>query len=252
MGEAQILKGQVALVTGGSRGIGRALVLMLAREGCLVAFNYHHSEDRAKTLEKEVRALGGECYAGCVDVKDFVAVKAWVDRVKEKFGRLDILINNAGIIMDKALMLMSPEDWAQVIDTNLTGMFNATRACIVTFLKQKSGRVINISSVAGVTGQARQVNYSAAKGGMNAFTKALAKEVAAYGILVNAIAAGYIETEILSGLSEKQREQILQDIPLGKVGQVKDIANCVRFLLSPQSSYITGQIIQVDGGLAIH
>lgn len=245
------LKGQVAVVTGGSRGIGRAIVLRLAGLGCQVAFNYEKSQDQALSLEKEARKLGAKCQASCVDIKDFHLVQNWINRTKEDFGRLDILVNNAGIIADKALMLMSQEDWGKVIGTNLNGTFNATRSCIVTFLKQKSGEIINISSVSGIIGLPRQTNYSATKGGVNAFTKSLAKEVASYGIRVNAIAPGFIETDIMSGLSDEQRERIVGQVPLGRIGGVEDIANCVEFLLSPYARYITGQIISVDGGLAI-
>ncbi|HOW34833.1 MAG TPA: 3-oxoacyl-ACP reductase family protein [Candidatus Omnitrophota bacterium] len=245
------LKDKVAIVTGGSRGIGRAIVLMLAQNGCHVAFSYQKSEKAALDLVAEAKKLGVKCMASKVDVRDFVKVKAWVEEAREKMGHLDILVNNAGIIMDKALMLMEPRDWQDVIDTNLTGVFNVTRACIVGFLKQKSGDVINISSVSGVFGLPRQVNYSASKGGVNAFTKALAKEVAAYGIRVNAIAPGFIDTDILSGLADEQKDKILAVVPLGRLGTSQEVAGCVRFLLSENARYITGQIIQVDGGLAI-
>jgi len=246
-----MLKDKVAVVTGGSRGIGRANVLALAKEGCHVAFNYLASAQKAQELKKEVEACGVKCLASQVDVRDLDAVKKWIDEVKGELGGLDILINNAGIIRDKALMMMTSEDWQEVIDTNLTGMFNVSRSCIVTFLKQKSGRIINISSVSGLIGLPRQVNYSAAKGGMNAFTKALAKETAAYGVTVNAVAPGFIETDILSGLSEDQRAEINKTVPLGRIGDTDDVAKSVLFLLSPLADYITGQIITVDGGLAI-
>lgn len=246
-----IFKDRVAIVTGGSRGIGRAIVLMLADEGCDVAFSYLAHEEAAKALADEARAKGGRCEAFCVDIKNYAAVKEWVENVRKDFGRFDILVNNAGIIVDKALMMMAPEDWQKVIDTNLTGVFNASRCCIVNFLKQKKGNIVNISSVSGLIGLPRQTNYSASKGGVNAFTKALAKEVAGYGIRVNAVAPGYIETDILSGLSPEQRKMILAEIPLARVGDVNDVVGSVRFLLSDASQYITGQVIQVDGGLAI-
>lgn len=246
-----MLKGKHAIVTGASRGIGRAIVLMLAREGCHVAFNYHKAQDQAKKLESEVRSLGVQCQGSCVDIKDFQAVKKWIESVRSDFGGLDILINNAGITRDKALMLMDPMDWQDVMDTNLNGMFYATRLCITTFLKQKSGCVINISSISGKIGLARQTNYSASKGAMDAFTKALAKEVAAYHVRVNAVAPGYINTDILEQLPREAREALAQKIPLGRLGTPEEVASCVKFLLSDQAQYITGQIIQMDGGLAI-
>jgi 3-oxoacyl-[acyl-carrier protein] reductase len=245
------IKEKVAVVTGGSRGIGKAIVLKLASQGCHVAFNYLKSKEEALALKKEVEACGVRCQATCVDIKDFIAVKKWIEEVKASLGGLDILVNNAGIIADKAFMLMSPEEWHQVIDTNLHGVFNASRACIVTFLKQKKGDIINISSVSGLIGLPRQVNYSASKGGVDAFTKALAKEVAAYGVRVNSIAPGFIETEILSGFSSDERKKIEDKIPLGRIGKPEEVADCVTFLLSKEAQYITGQVIQMDGGLAI-
>ena len=247
----KLLKNKVAIVTGGGRGIGRAIVLMLAREGCDVAFNFQKNQDAAVALEKEVQALGVKCTASCVDIKDGPAVKAWIERTKEEFGGLNILVNNAGIVRDKALMMMTPEDWHDVQETNLDGMFYATRACIVTFLKQKSGDIINISSVSGIVGLPRQVNYSASKGAMNAFTKALAKEVSPYGVRVNAVAPGLIKTDITEQMNEKHKEEILKTVPLGRMGTPEDVANCVKFLLSPAAAYMTGQILTVDGGLTM-
>lgn len=245
------LKNQTAVVTGASRGIGRAIALKLADLGANVAFNYQSSSEHAATLEKELSAKGVKAKGTSVDIKNYDQVKQWIEATKTEFGSLDILVNNAGIIRDKALMMMSPEDWQQVIDTNLTGVFNATRSCIVTFMKQKKGQIVNISSVSGVIGLPRQINYSASKGGINAFTKALAKEVASYGIRVNAVAPGFIETEILSGFNDEQKKKITEMIPLGRIGAVADVAGVVEYLLSDHAAYVTGQIIVVDGGLAI-
>jgi len=250
MGE-KFLRNKVAIVTGGARGIGRAIVLMLANEGCHVSFNYVKNQQAAQDLKVQVEKCGVKCLSVCADIKDFKAVKEWVELTKKEFGQLDILINNAGIIIDKALMLMSPEEWHDVIETNLTGVFNATRLCIIGFLKQKSGNVINISSLSGIIGLSRQVNYSASKGGINAFTKALAREVAAYGVRVNAVAPGFTETEILDNMTLEQKQKLIATIPLGRIGHVNDVANCVKFLLSEDAQYMTGQIIQVDGGLGI-
>lgn len=245
------LKNQTAIITGASRGIGRAIAIKLADLGANIAFNYHSNQEQASSLEKELANKGVKAKGSRVDIKNFEEVKGWIESTKAEFGGLDVLVNNAGIIRDKALMMMSKDDWQEVIDTNLTGMFNATRACIVTFMKQKKGQVINISSVSGVIGLPRQVNYSASKGGINAFTKALAKEVASFGIRVNAIAPGFIETDILSGFTDDQKKKITEMIPLARIGSVGDVAGVVEYLLSDQAAYVTGQVIVVDGGLAI-
>lgn len=243
--------GKTAVVTGGSRGIGREIVLMLAENGARVAFNYLSNKDQADRLVEEVRANGGECLTAQADIRDGDAVKNWIADVREKFGGLDILVNNAGIIRDKPLMMMLNDDWHDVIDTNLNGMYNAARACIVTFLKQRKGDIVNISSLSGLIGLPGQTNYSSAKGAVNSFTKALAKETAAYGVRVNAVAPGFVETEMVSHLDEQQQEKIKASIPLARFGQAREVAGCVKFLLSDASSYMTGQIIQMDGGLAI-
>lgn len=245
------LKEKVAIVTGGSRGIGREIVLALAREGCGVAFNYSKNRSLAEDLIKQTQSGRPKVTANQVDIKDFAAVKSWIEQVKKDFGRLDILINNAGIINDKALMLMEQKDWQEVIETNLIGVFNVTRASIVTFLKQKSGNIVNISSVSGITGTSRQTNYSASKAGIIGFTKSLAKEVAGFNIRVNAVAPGYIETDMLLNLKQDYKQNLLNSIPLGRFGLAKEVANAVLFLLSEKAAYITGQVIVVDGGLSM-
>jgi 3-oxoacyl-[acyl-carrier protein] reductase len=224
---------------------------MLAKEGADIAFSYLHSSQEAEALAKEIQAKGVKCLALQADVRGFSQAKELVEKVKGHFGRLDILVNNAGITRDKALMMMSKEEWQEVIDTNLSGTFNLTRNAIVTFLKQKSGNIVNITSVSGVAGMSRQTNYASSKAGIIGFSKSLAKEVAAYGIRVNAVAPGFIETDMLSALKEEYREQLLEQIPLSRIGKVEDVAAVVKFLLSDAASFITGQTIVVDGGLFI-
>jgi len=244
-----MLKDKVAIVTGGSRGIGRAIVLALAQTKARIAFNYLKSDYAAKSLLKEVEKLGSQALSNKFDVRDFNAAKEFVEKTKEYFGRLDILVNNAGIIRDSALMNMTLDNWKEVVDTNLGGYFNMTRACIVTFLKQRSGNIVNISSVTGLTGRARQTNYAAAKAGIIGFTKALAQEVAPFNIRVNAVAPGFIETEMTKDLKPEYVEKIKGLIPKGNFGTTTNVADAVMFLLSDDSAYITGQVIQVDGGI---
>jgi len=246
-----LFKGQAAIVTGGTRGIGRAIVLMLANEGADVAFTYLKSAKVADELVKEIEGLGRKALALQIDVRDFQKSKELVEKVKLTFGRLDILVNNAGITKDKALMLMAKEDWQDVIDTNLGGTFNVTRNAIVTFLKQKKGNIVNITSVSGIAGMSRQVNYASSKAGIIGFTKSLAKEVAGLGVRVNAVAPGFVETDMVSGLKEEYKNQLTAMIPLSRFGKVSDVSGVVKFLLSEAASYITGQTIVVDGGLFI-
>ncbi len=236
-------------MTGGSRGIGRAIVLELINQGAKVAFTYIKSDEAAAQLLEEIKKLKAEAIAIKKTSRDFNSAKEIIKETIENFGGLDILVNNAGIIKDKALMMMEPSEWQEVIETNLTGYFNMAKASIVTMMKQKSGNIINISSVAGIVGMPRQVNYAAAKAGIIGFTKSLAKEVAPYNIRVNAIAPGYIETDMTKDLKEK--DKLIEKIPVGRFGKPEEVAKAVSFLAGEQSGYITGQVIKVDGGLVM-
>jgi 3-oxoacyl-[acyl-carrier protein] reductase len=242
---------KIAIVTGGTRGIGRAIVIALCKQGVDCAFTYTRTPVEAKSLAEEVRGHGRKVLPVKLDARDFEGAKALIEMVKNEFGKLDILVNNAGIIRDKSLMMMNQEDWADVIDTNLTGVFNITRASIITFLKQKSGNIINISSVSGVRPLPGQVNYAAAKAGVIGFTKSLAREVAPYNIRVNAIAPGFIDTEMTAELDKKTKEKFLDMIPLRRFGTPEEVAEAAVFLLSDDSQYITGQTLQLDGGLGM-
>jgi len=245
------LSGKTAIVTGGARGIGKAIVQAFAQEGANVAFNFLKSEDKALSLKKEIEAKGGKVLTFRQDVKDYDAIKVMVEGVKSHFGRLDIIVNNAGILRDKALMLMEEQDWEDVITTNLSGAFNVIRAAIVTFMKQKSGNIINITSVAGIKGMPRQVNYSASKAGIIGLTKALAREVGPYNVRVNALAPGYVDTDMVQGIKEERKAEILKRIPLQRFGKAEEVAKAAIFLASDKAKYITGQVITIDGGLAM-
>jgi 3-oxoacyl-[acyl-carrier protein] reductase len=243
------LKGRVGIVTGASRGIGRAIALRLAQEGARLAFIYAQNDDMARSLLKELKAAGNEGLSFKGDVRDYQMCREFVEKVKEFFGGLDFLVNNAGITRDKAFMTMEPDEWRQVIETNLTGTFNMARSAIVTFLKQKSGNIVNISSISGISGTSRQTNYAASKAGIIGLTKALAREVAAYGIRVNCVAPGYIDTDMTAALKEELKAKFTEAIPLGRFGRPEEIAGTVAFLLSDRSRYLTGQVIKADGGL---
>jgi 3-oxoacyl-[acyl-carrier protein] reductase len=244
------LKDKTVLISGASRGIGRAVAIELAGEGADISFNFRSSETEARDLEKELQAMGVKAKGFQVDIQDYNSVKSWVDDTADSFGGIDIIVNNAGITKDGALALMSPANWKEVINTNLDGTFNLTRAAILIFMKQKSGNVINITSVTGMMGMARQTNYAASKAGIIGFSKSLAKEVAAYNIRVNAIAPGFVETDILKNLKEDYMEQMLKTIPLGRLGKPAEVAKAVKFLACDDSKYITGQTIVIDGGLS--
>lgn len=245
-----LLKDKVAVVTGGSRGIGKAIALKLAENGARVAIFATKESDAVKQTMEELKKLSEDSMFVACDVSDFNNVKEAIDSVIEHFGRIDILVNNAGITKDKLLMQMSEEDFDDVISVNLKGTYNTVKTCIRPFIRNKSGKIINISSVVGLMGNPGQINYAASKAGIIGLTKSLAKEYASKGITCNAIAPGFIATDMTEDLLEKQ-DGLVNLIPMKKVGEPKDIANAVLFLASDLSSYITGEVIKVDGGMYI-
>ena len=245
------LEGKKALVTGASRGIGRAIALALAAEGADVVVNYAGSEAAAKAVAAEIEAMGRKALVLQADISSNEAATAMLDAAVKEFGRIDILVNNAGITRDGLLMRMKEEDWDAVLTTNLKAVFNCTKAAVKYMMKQKAGRIVSISSVVGLMGNAGQANYAAAKAGVLGFTKAVGKEVAARGITVNAIAPGFIQTDMTAVLSEKVVEGMLNTIPLHKLGDPEDIAKAVVFLVSDDAKYITGQTLHVDGGMVM-
>ncbi len=246
-----MLDGKIAVVTGASRGIGRAIALELASRGAFVVVNYNGSKDRAEEVKKEIEAAGGKAEVYQCNVSDFEKCQAFIQDVIKTYGRLDILVNNAGITRDGLLMKMSEADFDSVIETNLKGTFNTIRFASRQMLRQRSGRIINMSSVVGIAGNAGQANYASSKAGVIGLTKAVARELASRGITVNAIAPGFIETEMTEVLSDAVKEASVAQIPLGRFGKPEDIAKTAAFLASDDAGYITGQVIQVDGGMAI-
>ncbi|SDY73585.1 3-oxoacyl-[acyl-carrier protein] reductase [Evansella caseinilytica] len=245
------MKGQNALVTGGSRGIGRAICLSLARHGVNVAVNYSGSQEKAEAVAEECRSFGVKAMTVQANVADAEAVQGMVKAVIEAFGSLEIVVNNAGITRDTLIMRMKEEDFDAVIDTNLKGVFNVSKAVTRPMMKQRYGRIINISSVVGILGNAGQANYVASKAGVIGLTKSLARELANRNIHVNAIAPGFIETDMTDALPPELKEEMLKQIPLGKLGSPEQVASVVTFLASEASSYMTGQTLHVDGGMVM-
>lgn len=246
-----MLAGKIALVTGAGRGIGREIARTLAANHAFVIVNYNGSKAAAEETVAEIKAAGGDAAAYGCNVSDFEACGQMADALIKEYGHIDILVNNAGITRDGLLMRMSSEDFDAVIATNLKGSFNTIRHLSRYFLKQRAGKIINISSVSGVLGNAGQANYSASKAGVIGLTKSVAKELAGRGINVNAVAPGYVTTEMTDAMPESAKEAVLSQIPLGRPGKTEDIAKAVLFLASPDSDYITGQVLSVDGGMAI-
>ena len=240
---------KLAIITGGTRGIGKQIALTFAKEGYNIAINYRNENEDLKNTKKEIEENNVKCFTFQGDVTNFKDCEQFVKQIVEEFGNIDVLVNNAGITRDTLLMRMKEDDFKQVIDTNLIGTFNVTKNVISYMMKARSGRIINISSVVGISGNAGQTNYAASKAGIIGFTKSLAKEVASRNILVNAVAPGFIETKMTDVLKEEIKEEINKTIPLKRMGTAEDVANVVKFLSSEDSSYITGQVIQVDGGM---
>ena len=245
------LQGKCALVTGGSRGIGRAVCLELARQGARVAVNYAGNAAAAEETVRACEALGAEAFAIQADVADAAACEAMVKEVLARFGRLDILVNNAGVTRDGLMPMMKEADWDAVLDTNLKGAFHCMKAVYRPMMKQKYGRIVNLSSIVGLRGNAGQANYAASKAGLIGLTKSMAKELAARNVTVNAVAPGFIDTDMTAALPEKAREAMLTTIPMGRLGQAEDVAKAVAFFAGDDSAYVTGQVLCVDGGMAV-
>jgi 3-oxoacyl-[acyl-carrier protein] reductase len=241
----------VALISGGSRGIGRAAVLKLAADGYDVSFCYHSSQDAAQVLAKEAEALGARVLHHRVDVSDAQAVRDWVTATEQELGPVDTAVTSAGITRDKGLVMMSDDDWSSVLSTNLDGVFHVCRAVTFGMMKRRGGSLVNISSVAGVHGNATQTNYAASKAGIIGFSKSLAKEVGRYGIRVNAVAPGFVDTDMVAAVPERLRDQALAAVALGRMGTAEEVAELVAFLAGPRAAYITGSVFHIDGGIAL-
>ena len=245
------LKGKAALVTGGSRGIGRAVCLELARRGACVAVNYAGNAAAAEETVESCKAMGVDAFSVQADVADAAACDAMVKEVLSRFGRLDILVNNAGITRDGLMPMLKDADWDAVLDANLKGAFHCMRAAYRPMMKQKYGRVVNLSSIVGLRGNAGQANYAASKAGLIGLTKSMAKELAGRNVRVNAVAPGFIDTDMTAALPEKARESMLASIPMGRLGQGEDVAKAVAFFAGDGAGYVTGQVLCVDGGMAV-
>ncbi len=240
---------RVAFITGATRGIGKQIAITLAKSGCNIAVNYRTENDDLKSIKQEIESNNVKFFAVQGDVSNYEDCERCVKEIIAEFGQIDILVNNAGITRDTLLIRMKKEDFEQVINVNLIGTFNVTKNVIPYMLKARSGRIVNISSVVGISGNAGQTNYAASKAGIIGFTKSLAKEVASRGVLVNAVAPGFIQTQMTEVLKDEVKEEIAKTIPLKRMGTAQDVANVVNFLTSEDSSYVTGQVINVDGGM---
>lgn len=240
---------KVAFITGANRGIGKQIALTFAKEGYDIAINYKFDDEDLINTKKEIEDLGSKCLTVQGDVSIYEDCERFVSEIIAEYGKIDVLVNNAGITRDMLLMRMKKEDFEQVIDINLVGTFNVTKNVINHMMKARSGRIINIASVVGVSGNAGQTNYAASKAGVIGFTKSLAKEVASRNILVNAVAPGFIETSMTAVLKDEVKEEIAKSIPMKRMGSAQDVANVVKFLASEDSSYVTGQVINIDGGM---